>query len=104
MKRICLFLCAVGAFLIALILLWRLSPVDPHNAAFVAELFVVFAAAWGVSCFYVAYRLWRDSENLRAQITEAARQEAEAAVRDQIDALEAELSAAREYIRRVNHE
>ena len=95
---------ALGALLIGIFIFWRLAPTDLLHVTFIAEAFAVFSCASGVLCLFVARQLRLEEAEFVARTAAAARAEAEAAVRDQIDALEAELSAAREYIRRINHE
>lgn len=104
MRRLCLFLCAVGAFLIALFFFWRLAPTDAYSVVFLGELLAVFSCACGVLCLYVAWQLRREEADFRARTAEEARVRAEAAVRGQIETLETELAAAREYIRRAGYE
>ena len=104
MHRFRLILCAVGAFLVGTFFLWRAAPADAYTVTFVGELIVVFACACGVLCFYVAWQLRREEKQYDERVAAEARDRAEAAVREQIDALETELAAAREYIRRLENE
>ena len=101
MKRFYVLLYALGALLIGIFIFWRLAPTDLLHVTFTAEIFAVLACASGVLCLFVARQLRLEESEFVARTAAAARAEAEAAVRDQIDALEAELAAAREYIRRM---
>lgn len=101
MKRFYVLLYALGALLIGIFIFWRLAPTDLLHVTFIAESFAVFSCASGVLCLFVARQLRLEEAEFVARTAAAARAEAEAAVRDQIDALEAELSAARDYIRRM---
>ena len=100
MKRFYVLLYILGAVLIGIFVFWRLAPTDLLHVTLAAEIFAVFACACGVLCLFVARQLRLEESEFVAR-TAAARAEAEAAVRDQIDALETELAAAREYIRRL---
>ena len=101
MKRFYVLLYLLGAVLIGIFLFWRLSPTDLLHVTLAAEIFAVFSCACGVLCLYVARQLRLEASEFAARAAAAARAEAEAAVRDQIEALETELAAAREYIRRM---
>lgn len=101
MKRFYVLLYGLGAVLIGIFVFWRLAPTDLLHVTLTAEIFAVFACACGVLCLYVARQLRLEEAEFVARTAAAARAEAEAAVRDQIDALETELAAAREYIRRM---
>ena len=101
MKRFYVLLYLLGAALIGIFLFWRFSPTDLLHVTLSAEIFAVFSCACGVLCLYVARQLRLEESEFVARTAAAARADAEAAVRDQIDALETELAAAREYIRRL---
>lgn len=101
MKRFYVLLYILGAVLIGIFVFWRLSPTDLLHVTLIAEIFAVFACACGVLCLYVARQLRLEEAEFVARTAAAARAEAAAAVREQIDALETELAAAREYIRRL---
>ena len=101
MKRFYVLLYILGAVLIGIFVFWRFSPTDLLHVTLAAEIFAVFACACGVLCLYVARQLRLEEAEFVARTAAAARAEAEAAVREQIDALETELAAAREYIRRM---
>lgn len=101
MKRFYVLLYILGAVLIGIFVFWRFSPTDLLHVTLSAEIFAVFACACGVLCFYVAWQLRREEKQYGERVAAEARAEAEAAVREQIDALETELAAAREYIRRL---
>lgn len=101
MKRFYVLLYLLGAVLIGIFIFWRLAPTDLLHVTLTAEIFAVFACACGVLCLYVARQLRLEEAEFVARTAAAARAEAEAAVREQIDALETELAAAREYIRRL---
>ena len=101
MKRFYVLLYILGAVLIGIFVFWRLAPTDLLHVTLTAEIFAVFACACGVLCLYVARQLRLEEAEFVARTAAAARAEAEAAVRDQIDALETELAAARDYIRRM---
>ena len=101
MKRFYVLLYLLGAVLIGIFVFWRLSPTDLLHVTLAAEIFAVFACACGVLCLYVARQLRLEESEFSARAAALARADAEAAVREQIDALETELAAAREYIRRL---
>ena len=101
MKRFYVLLYGLGAVLIAIFVFWRLAPTDLLHVTLSAEIFAVFSCACGVLCFYVAWQLRREEKQYGERVAAEARDRAEAAVRDQIAELEAELAAAREYIRRL---
>lgn len=101
MKRFYVLLYLLGAVLIGIFIFWRLAPTDLLHVTLTAEIFAVLSCACGVLCLYVARQLRMEETEFVARTAAAARAEAEAAVRDQIDALETELAAAREYIRRL---
>jgi hypothetical protein len=101
MKRFYVLLYALGALLIGIFIFWRLAPTDLLHVILTAEIFAVLSCASGVLCLFVARQLRLEESEFVARTAAAARVEAEAAVRDQIDVLEAELAAARDYIRRM---
>lgn len=101
MKRFYVLLYILGAVLIGIFVFWRFSPTDLLHVTLIAEIFAVFSCASGVLCLFVARQLRLEESEFVARTAAAARVEAEAAVRDQIDALETELAAARDYIRRM---
>ena len=101
MKRFYVLLYGLGAVLIGIFVFWRFSPTDLLHVTLSAEIFAVFSCACGVLCLFVARQLRREEKQYGERVAAEARDRAEAAVRDQIDALETELAAAREYIRRL---
>lgn len=101
MKRFYVLLYILGAVLIGIFVFWRFSPTDLLHVTLSAEIFAVFSCACGVLCLFVARQLRREEKQYGERVAAEARDRAEAAVRDQIAELEAELAAAREYIRRL---
>ena len=104
MKIFYIFLYIVGVFLIAVFLLWRAAPADLYTVTFAAEIFAVLSCALGVTCLIAAHNLRREYAALTQELLRRARAEADAAVRAQVETLETELAAAREYIARMDHE
>lgn len=104
MKSVFSFLYVCGAALIAVFFVWRFAPTDLMAVTFAAEIFAVLSAALGVTCIFVARRLQLEWKEMARREYRRARAEAEEAVSLQVESLERELAAAREYIERMDRD
>lgn len=98
MKTVYRLLFYIGGVFLFLFAFWYTFPTDYVTAAYTGEAASSCFCAAGITCIFVGWKLRQEWQTFTQEALRAAKEEAEAAVRAEMEQLQQELSAARAYI------